>query len=62
MKRHKVWRFDTKSGVDFRIGRGSFDNGQPRNIRNGSTYVGYIEANTLQQAVTELKARLARVL
>ncbi len=51
MIKFTVYQFDTKNGVDFRIG----------NRRAGSLEIGSIVADTKVQAVAQLKNRLTAV-
>lgn len=58
MKVYEVWRSETKDGYDYRIAKGYYANGTPRNSRIGSRKVGTIEAASQAQAVVMLKNAL----
>jgi hypothetical protein len=50
IREYKIRCFETKTGVDYHI-----QQGEGRNIRNGSLVCGTILANDYAQAVQELK-------
>jgi len=49
-----VMRFETKYGVDYRVGA------TEANIRSGSQLIGYLDAQTKPNAIKKLKVKINR--